>query len=247
MYRERLEEDGVHHLMWPRLGRDDLDDLADPLANAADADADANVDVDADVDVDAGVDATADVPSGTPCVATASQGSPSTGHSESRNKEESGGDGGGKDTDKATIAPILSSGSGVTSSSSSSLVPRGAYRRLVCVPADVSWEAAAPWDDDADESSAMGSSSASCSHVQRGAPARVADSDGGGGDSVGRIEARDPEVGRGGGAKEGESGRTAGGSAAGAALMPVLDDVRLTFTLPPGSFATMFLREVMKT
>ncbi|CAN0370629.1 unnamed protein product, partial [Scytosiphon promiscuus] len=40
-------------------------------------------------------------------------------------------------------------------------------------------------------------------------------------------------------------GRAHGGSAT-AEIDECLGDVRLTFTLPPGSFATMFLREVMK-
>lgn len=51
-----------------------------------------------------------------------------------------------------------------------------------------------------------------------------------------------------GGAGAGEGvGEGTAGVGASAALPPVLHDVRLTFTLPPGSFATMFLREVMKT
>lgn len=229
MYRERLEKDGVHHLMGPEPG------LAGSPANAAD------------------VDATADCSSSAPCASaevtaiTTSEGTPGTEDPELQNKEEV--DRGAKKSDDATTAPT----SAITSSS---LVPRGAYRRLLCVPADVSWEAATPWDGadgDAGGNTATESSPPCTRAERRGCLAPVADSSsgsgvGGGNGERGKVGGggsgdKHPEVP--GGAGEAE-GKGTGGLAATAALRPVLDDVRLTFTLPPGSFATMFLREVMK-
>lgn len=98
----------------------------------------------------------------------------------------------------------------------SSLVPKGAYRRLLCVPTDVSWEPAAPWKsaDHEDDKNLQG-----------------------------------PSESRSGKRNEKDSAPLAGAAADGgghAGADEVLADVRLTFTLPPGSFATMFLREVMK-
>lgn len=235
MYRERLEEDSVHRLMWPEPGL-----LADSPANAAGV----------------GVDATADDPSKAPCAeaVTASGGSLGTDHSEPRNKEEGSGVGvGGKNSDNATTAPASAVASSSSSSSPSALVPRGAYRRLLCVPADLSWEAAAPWegaDGEAGESTAT-EPSAPCNRITRGSVTPVADGDGGGvgdggGDRVGRDKPGDPEAQGGAGETEGDEAVGSAPEASSAALPPVWDDARLTFTLPPGSFATMFLREVMK-
>lgn len=248
MYRERLEKDGVHHLLWPSEPG-----IADSPASAV------------------GVGATADGPSKAPCApserrerasavavpavtaVTTSRGPPGTQHFELRNNQERGGGvggGGGKNGDNVTTAPA----SAVTPSpSSAALVPRGAYRRLLCVPACVSWEAAAPWNGsatgDAGGSPAEDSSAPRVCTERASVALVAADSEGGsggdgdggegGGRSGGRNEPGDPPM-------EGREGeRTV--SSVNAVLPPVLDDVCLAFTLPPGSFATMFLREVMKT
>lgn len=228
MFRERLEKDGVHHLMLPDH------DLAGSPANAADT----------------SVGEIADGP-------TVSGGSPATEHSESRNKGEGGG-ADGKSSDNAATAPASAAAS---PSAPSALVPRGAYRRLLCVPAGVSWEAAAPRegiDGEAGESAAT-ESLVPCDRAEGVAVAPVAGFDGcgieggagegrkggWGGGSVGRDEPRNAEV-RGGSGGAGGSGEVSFVPMASSALRPVWDDVRLTFTLPPGSFATMFLREVMK-
>eukprot|EP00752_Nemacystus_decipiens_P009680 g8649.t1 len=231
MYQERLEKDGVHHLMWPERG------LTGSPARAA------NVE-------------TAEGPPKPPSVEAVltPSGSPGTEQSDSRSMEESGGGGSRKDSDNATSAPT----SAVASSSASTLVPRGAYRRLLCFPTDVSSEAAAP-SDGADGDTLEGTateSSAPCNRTERGSIGGSSDDNSGGvgsgggerrkggGGLVCRREAEDPEV-------QGGAGKAKGDWAVGlatntATLPPVWDDVRLTFTLPPGSFATMFLREVMK-
>ncbi|CAM9420906.1 unnamed protein product, partial [Hapterophycus canaliculatus] len=139
----------------------------------------------------------------------------------------------------------------------SALVPKGAYRRLLCVPTDVSWEPTAPWTsaDREDDKRVDGPSESRIDGQSKIGPAPQAiavrlDADGGGTAPTGEVfsprgegdeSCPSRDVGK---AVEG-AGR-AHGSSATAVTDEVLADVRLTFTLPPGSFATMFLREVMK-
>ena len=119
---------------------------------------------------------------------------------------------------------------------SSALVPRGAYRRLLCVPVDAQWSAAPPPAD----KKVPPAGGTRKSTDNEGLCDRV--SHAGGSTSSGDNPAEDGPCGSpsacGGGGK-------AGGQGAGTEAGNV-EDVYMSFTLPPGSFATMFLREVMK-
>ncbi|CAM9207029.1 unnamed protein product [Scytosiphon promiscuus] len=138
----------------------------------------------------------------------------------------------------------------------SPLVPKGAYRRLLCVPTDVSWEPAAPWID-ADHAVDKGFQTPSDSRT--GGKNEADSAPLAGACATGAVDGeiastRDPISPSGG--DKGCAARDvrepvkvlgrAHDSSATAEIDEFLDDVHLTFTLPPGSFATMFLREVMK-
>eukprot|EP00904_Undaria_pinnatifida_P002812 jgi/Undpi1/12531/HiC_scaffold_6.g02200.m1 len=94
--------------------------------------------------------------------------------------------------------------------SSSALVPRGAYRRLLCVPVDAQWSRVAP-------------PSATCDRADHAGEAS-SDKD-------------SPPAGSSAGGAAGKEAETEPGH---------VEDVCVSFTLPPGSFATMCLRELMK-
>lgn len=113
------------------------------------------------------------------------------------------------------------------------LVPKGAYRRVMCVPADLEWMEAPRWAKDDERS---GSSCAAAGGSSQGTAVCDAVSGGHHSEGVGGEEVAFAGTGGEGG---GENGAVAGGS--------TVEDVCLSFALPPGSFATMLLREVMKT
>ncbi|CAM9172048.1 unnamed protein product [Ectocarpus fasciculatus] len=159
---------------------------------------------------------------------------------------QSQGIGGGGDGGDNVAAAIVTA----AAVASSTLVPRGAYRRLLCVPVDSSWEAVPPLTtaDDPKEVRVERSSMPGRGQPNGTTPpcdagtvpadkcrAPLKDEDGDGSDVSG-------DNGQPGGlAKE-----RGGTDLKAATVNDVLADVRLTFTLPPGSFATMCLREVMK-
>lgn len=113
------------------------------------------------------------------------------------------------------------------------LVPKGAYRRVMCVPADLEWTEVPRWAKDDERS---GSSSAAVGVSSQGTAVCDAVSGGDHSEGVGGEEVAFAGTGGEGGK---EKGAVAGGS--------TVEDVCLSFGLPPGSFATMLLREVMKT
>lgn len=141
------------------------------------------------------------------------------------------------------------SSGGKTAVVGSTLVPRGAYRRLLCVATDISWEPAAPWTVDKDRR--RPSEARSSEKNEKGSAPLEGDTDGGEsapstGDAFSPCDEGDESFAQRDKGEAGEGlGRAHGGSAT-TGSEEVLADVRLTFTLPPGSFATMFLREVMK-
>lgn len=219
MYRQRLQEDGVDPLMWPVPTppfKTPFPGLPGGTTRATAIDA-------------AG--------------STASQ-APLTG---APNLSRGiGGDGGGRDSTAAETVTVATE----EAVASSTLVPRGAYRRLLCVPVDSSWEAVAPLTKDdypkevrVERSSMSGRGQPNGTTPPGDAATSPADK--------GRVPLKD---GDGDGSQATGDGGQPGGLAkdrGGADLMAasanyVLTDVRLTFTLPPGSFATMCLREVMK-
>ena len=172
---------------------------------------------------------------------------------------------------------------------SSALVPRGAYRRLLCVPVDAQWSAAPPApvaekkgslasgarestgsesfcgrDSYAGDRTTVTSSGASYDPSRSGDGAGGAalcgrDSLAGGG--TGGEALHDRASGAGGASDGGDApaeDRRCGGlptckdvEEKGLGQLAgtdpgIVEDVCMSFTLPPGSFATMFLRELMK-
>lgn len=219
MYRQRLQEDGVDPLIWPAPTppfKTPIPELSDGTTRAAAVDA-------------AGSTASQAPLTGAPCL---SQGK--------------GGDDGGRDGAAAATVTVATA----AAVASSTLVPRGAYRRLLCVPVDSSWEAVAPLTkaDDPEEVRVERSSMSG-----RGQPNGTTPS----GDAAttpadkGRVPLKDgdgdgSEVRGDGGQPGGIAKDSSRADLKAASVNDVLADVRLTFTLPPGSFATMCLREVMK-
>lgn len=160
-------------------------------------------------------------------------------------------------TTTTTTSPIAATGTkenaGKTprGAPTSAFVPKGAYRRIVCLPCDLSWtDAALGSDENAvtalsanDNSSGVSSSSLSPAADVAGAELRT------------RISSTSSSVMR----EEGGGNLEAGGAqeVIGSEQLlakpeekqkqgAVVGDVRLSFTLPPGSYATMCLREVMR-
>lgn len=108
---------------------------------------------------------------------------------------------------------------------SSCLVPKGANRRLLCVPADVSWKEVRSWTH------ARGSQARDTPPFTNGT-------------SGGPVGGTEPGEAGGCGDGEGAGGRASDGSRA---AFREIQDASLVFSLPPGSYATMFLRELMKS
>ncbi|CAB1097592.1 unnamed protein product [Ectocarpus sp. CCAP 1310/34] len=219
MYRQRLQDDGVDPLMWPAPTppfKTHFPGLPDGTTRATAIDA-------------AGLTAYQAPLTGAPCLSRGI-----------------GGDGGGTDSTAAETETVATE----EAVASSTLVPRGAYRRLLCVPVDSSWEAVAPLTktDDPDEVRVERSAMSG-----RGQPNGTTPPGGAGaapGDK-GRVLLKG---GDGDGSRISGDGGQPGGLAndrgradlEATSANDVFTDVRLTFTLPPGSFATMYLREVMK-
>lgn len=125
--------------------------------------------------------------------------------------------------------PKRQSGDDLPAAVTTASVPRGAYRRLLCYPKDVSWAETAPWTDQ---------NSLDKNH------ANIAKYKAGEDNASGAMDAITHDV---------EDGSHAGGTLDDISVKPEegstgreMADVRVSFALPPGSFATMFLREVMK-
>ncbi|CAM9503668.1 unnamed protein product [Ectocarpus sp. 4 AP-2014] len=219
MYRQRLQEDGVDPLMWPAPTppfKTHFPGLPDGTTRATAIDT-------------AGSTASPAPLTGAPCLSRGI-----------------GGDGGGTDS-TATETVTVATKEAVASSM---LVPRGAYRRLLCVPVDSSWEAAAPLTktDDPEEVRVERSSMSGRGQPNGTTPpgdAGTAPAD------KGRVPLKDgdgdgPRVSGDGGQPGGLTKDRGGTDLKATSTKDVLTDVRLTFTLPTGSFATMCLREVMK-
>lgn len=235
MYRQRLERDGVH----PRMCPETISAPGEAVATAPTASP-----------------MPADGPAPTPppseeqpaTTAAESRQLSSSIHSESSTQGQGGrGGGGGGGKENATAASTTTVAS---APASSGLVPRGAYRRLVCIPADVSWESTISRADDGaggvgENPIGLGPSASSRTDENTigvapasgagAAPVVGSVGDGRGTHLQGDSGAQDKGVAKGGGM-----------AATTRELSALLEDIRLTFTLPPGSFATMFLREVMK-
>lgn len=167
----------------------------------------------------------------------------------------------------------------------SPLVPKGAYRRLLCIPSNVSWADATAERGSGDDTGlvsvlpqklardhagghAWTLTAGQAEHEQRAtgdgsctARGGGDDSDGGatGGDSVllgghslsaGHQAQKEQEKKQLNTVRDDGGAMVVRGEVEGASLSAdgaaVIRDVRLSFTLPPGSFATMCLRELMK-
>lgn len=152
-------------------------------------------------------------------------------------------------------------GSGNRSPQSSSvsrhhnLIPRGAYRRLVCLPLEMTWE-----EETCIENISSSATRNSSSPRDSGTALPQALTSDSSQDRVARLAFGNGEQGMEieGGMQDGKCdentvndghghGTGSGGTGADGAEEGMIRDVRLNFTLPPGSFATMCLREVMKT
>lgn len=257
MYRQHLERDGAHSSMWPEPCPDPAKAVIAanaPTASPPPGDGPAppprpsedhrsqpsDRDMVQPIAAAAAAAKSGGLPS-SPCSECGKQGRGDSGIGD----EDEDGDGGKGNAPAAAAASNTTAGASVLTSSG--LVPRGAYRRLVCMPADASWEAATPWGDDDDagggaaRENLTGSGSSASSLTDEKTNGFAAASGGGAapvagsvGDSGGRHIPGDS------GAQAGRAGKKGG------KLSAFLEDVRLVFTLPPGSFATMFLREVMK-
>ena len=109
-------------------------------------------------------------------------------------------------------------------------VPKGVYRSLLCTPVDVSWREIPPWSRPARCSIEAGGD------INDGIPAggwrrkKLED-----GDNQAEAEAAKEEK------------RVHGQETVGPRVTRTVGDIAISFSLPAGSFATMFLREVMKS
>ncbi|CBN73915.1 conserved unknown protein [Ectocarpus siliculosus] len=219
MYRQRLQEDGVDPLMWPAPTppfKTHFPRLPDGTTRATAIDA-------------AGLTASQAPLTGAPCLSRGI-----------------GGDVGGRDSTAAETVTVATE----EAVASSTLVPRGAYRRLLCVPVDSSWEAVAPLTKADDPEEVRIKRSSMSGRGQPNGTTPPGDAATAPGDK-GRVPLKDghsdgSQVSGDGGQSGGFAKDRGGADLKAASANDVLTDVRLTFTLPPGSFATMCLREVMK-
>ncbi|CAM9613535.1 unnamed protein product, partial [Ectocarpus sp. 12 AP-2014] len=150
-----------------------------------------------------------------------------------------GGDGGGTDSTATETVTVATEEAVV----SSTLAPRGAYRRLLCMPVDSSWEAVAPLTKTDDPQEVRVERSSMSGRGQPGGTTPPGDAGTAPADK-GRMPLKDGDDD--GGQPGGLAKDRGGADLKATSANDVLTDVRLTFTLPPGSFATMCLREVMK-
>lgn len=147
--------------------------------------------------------------------------------------------------------------------STSKMIPKGGYRRLLSIPRDISWEGHAPCElaQPLNKGAVYSVGPGGQGPVSDGpesqddsTPSRVADDDGKvskvaegerdvHGDALGSGSVGDADgPGIGEGSCQGEGGR----EMMGREVETVFEDIRVSFTLERGSFATMCLREVMK-